>query len=407
MKRRTRKLPEQQQQSEEPLNHNDNITQDLLATPINSFRTNLRLKKVEMDEKKQFSGKHANVVLGQRNLAQLEEIMMTPTRQNCSQTDFLTPHCAIKTQRISNPRNLNDRSYRELLILQELATLHKMRKCSNFVRIYDWFKSGNNDCNTGTPQQINLQFMNYVLEKGDDTLHNLLLKNKNTITLSMYKTILFQILYALQCAHRFQFMHNDLHAKNILIKSLPDNVQGCCFHCDFTFYQTNERILVKITDFGLSQIKTAQGVMIDNTATGGDLFNPFKDAEQIAREFSRVKIAWESEAVKLEEQPKLRSLRRKMQKCQETPNELLDHEFFESLQFQPEFDEEGHISPLKGKKMWYYGDLVPKNVRQKYAVGNTSEAEPLTPVCKRKLDDDMDVSSAAKRQKNPQSTIRE
>lgn len=137
-------------------------------------------KFVPIDDKAE-AGKHAAVLFATR----------TPTTK-----------VAIKKQLIKSPQNVDDRSYRELFILQQLNTL-KLKKeyypgetC--FVGFVDWFKGKEDD-----------QYMHYVLECADVTLDDI-----KIMTLNQYKCIFFQILFALYVAQKeFEFMHNDLHTK--------------------------------------------------------------------------------------------------------------------------------------------------------------------------------------------------
>jgi hypothetical protein len=69
---------------------------------------------------------------------------------------------AVKRQAIHAPRQLTDRSYRELLIFQHLNQLIEKNKCVNFVELIEWFKA---TPNIMTPDRnTNFQLMHYVLE---------------------------------------------------------------------------------------------------------------------------------------------------------------------------------------------------------------------------------------------------
>lgn len=69
---------------------------------------------------------------------------------------------AVKRQVIKSPKHLTDRSYRELLIFQNLNQLAVENKCVNFVEIIEWFKAMPNIM---TPERRgSKQLMHFVLE---------------------------------------------------------------------------------------------------------------------------------------------------------------------------------------------------------------------------------------------------
>ncbi|EFA77245.1 hypothetical protein PPL_12456 [Heterostelium album PN500] len=68
-------------------------------------------------------------------------------------------------------------------------------------------------------------FLNFILEYAD--LNSL----PKELKMDQLKSILFQIIYALSVAQtEFEFVHNDLHEKNILLASLPVDKRYVVFH---------------------------------------------------------------------------------------------------------------------------------------------------------------------------------
>ena len=179
---------------------------------------------------------------------------------------------AIKRQVIKSPKHLTDRSYRELLIFQHLNQLALDNKCTNFVEIIDWFKA---TPNIMTPErQGSKQLMHFVLEYHyiylniyvysnisiliciyNDTTNHLIVKDMlmeqllmttgtTSLPSSSSNVFYFKLcilhhpthqhypfsinpsftkhIYALHVAQKeLEFVHNDLHLRNILLKSLP------------------------------------------------------------------------------------------------------------------------------------------------------------------------------------------
>lgn len=121
-------------------------------------------------EKDSASGKHADVFF-----------ISTPNRNT---------ELAVKRQYVHSPANRKDRTYRELRILHSLSQL----SCEHFVSMIDWFKVRNED-DKENEGDCDDQVMHYVMEYVDLTLNDL-----KEMTLLEFKSILFQILYALYLA---------------------------------------------------------------------------------------------------------------------------------------------------------------------------------------------------------------
>ena len=138
---------------------------------------------------------------------------------------------AIKTQPIRCPKDPNDKAYREHRIMEVLTHKHR---CPNFVRLHGAVKSldeaaavaasaieergGTSDSlrSSGNKQE-HRQRMNLIME-----YVNTCLADYHQLPLKDYRAILFQILFALHSAQTScQFVHNDLHLRNILVQADP------------------------------------------------------------------------------------------------------------------------------------------------------------------------------------------
>jgi hypothetical protein len=230
----------------------------------------LRNKKYRHNDDKRERGKHGEVFF----------VLKSPTAVEKPRSRF-----AIKKQPIRSPRNLADRSYREFFILRQL---NKLKLKSNhyineedfgFVGLVDWFK-GKED----------LQYMHFVLECADMTLNEY-----KSLTLYEYKSIFFQILFALYVSQKeYQFVHNDLHLKNILLKAPNQaNTLSTFKDDDSTWYTIGH--IVKISDFGLSRIRTDKNEVVHNYDFPLTYhFTADTDVNKVVEEFTKVKIKPES-----------------------------------------------------------------------------------------------------------------
>lgn len=128
---------------------------------------------------------------------------------------------AVKQQFVREPDNIRDQAFRECRILLQLNHLRLERKCFNFVHLEQWFKSRppllfGAEHSGDTLTSV---YMYFVL---DFAQRNLYLKQKERVEADEFRSILFQLLYALSVAQReFQFVHHDLHLKNILLQDQP------------------------------------------------------------------------------------------------------------------------------------------------------------------------------------------
>jgi hypothetical protein len=156
-----------------------------------------------------------------------------------------------------------------------------------------------------------------------------------------FKNIIFQIIYSLHCGQKeYEFVHYDLHFKNILIKKIPKNKEKTII-----FLKENEKKYliddihqIKIADFGNSRIKIKEKIIFNPKNSITEIFNPNIDIFQISNELKKFKINWEiSEIDSIEEEKKLLKNFKSMFKLNLiTPLKLLSHKFFDSLIYNDE-----------------------------------------------------------------------
>jgi hypothetical protein len=100
---------------------------------------------------------------------------------------------AIKRQVVKSPLNPSDRAYRELKVLKHLSEIN----CDHFVSMHDWFKVRTPlALDSNTPPSPH-QYMHYILEYAE-----ICLAKVKVLSLSEYKSVLFQILFALYKAQK-------------------------------------------------------------------------------------------------------------------------------------------------------------------------------------------------------------
>lgn len=191
------------------------------------------------------------------------------------------------------------------------------------------------------------------MKQAGQPLHNLIGKDKH-ITLYLFKQILFQILFSLGKAQEAcEFMHNDLHLKNILL-DLPNRTEITKFH-EYTHnentWYVDSKVVITIVDFGLSRINLDDGKIIHNNVHS--VFLPSVDIERLASEFSKFKFSsWSNslndENCTSEEENKEKKMKRNLlqqMRKGEKIFKLLKHPFFDSLQEKPK-----KVSDLIGKE---------------------------------------------------------
>lgn len=314
----------------------------LFSTPHTPFEKVAQRKRVHVEEEYPImQGKHAHVRFAQ-----------------C--TEFVSPHCAVKSQSIRYPKRLSDKSYRELLILEQVTMLCNERKCSAFVRLYDWFKSEQQ-------QQEGFYQMHLVLERGQDTLFGYIVKQGRSLCYDEFRSILFQLLFSLQVAQEeLYFTHNDLHLKNILVKQLPSHVQQTCYSWKgqtWCFsHPPHSRYLVKMTDFGLSRIRLpSSGEELQNHPS--DTFDCIADVQKLGSELGSVKIT--GSTLTSQQKQWVRDIKRQMSMTGALPSDLLQHPMFQECQISTTntttntTTTQTHSLVSHYTTTWYFGDALP------------------------------------------------
>ena len=181
------------------------------------------------------------------------------------------------------------------------------------------------------------------MKQAGEPINNLIGKDKS-VSLYIFKHVLFQILFSLCKAQELcEFIHNDLHLKNILI-DLPERTAITKYHeykNETDIWYIDSKIVVTIVDFGLSRITLDDGTIIHNNVHSE--FLPNVDTERLAAEFSKFKISsWSndfsndsfSSEDEKEEKKQKRNLLQKMRKG-ERISKLLKHPFFNCLMEKP------------------------------------------------------------------------
>jgi len=222
--------------------------------------------------------------------------------------------------------------------LEELNTLKEKEyypnKDSNFISVLDWWKAKDDD----TEEPI----MHYVLECADITLADV-----KQLSLYDYKCILFQILFALHIAQKeYEFVHNDLHAKNILLMNREKSEYLKICDGDNTWFTSG--YVVKITDFGLSRIKLPDSRIIYNkNKPESHIFSQCTDIDSVFSIFDNIQILedswWCSEEIS-RNLKKEKIIQRKKKELQQIRKMVRDFSEVRLLLIQPFFDE------LKEKK---------------------------------------------------------
>ncbi len=277
------------------INHDKLTTKQIILAPIFGWEEATKMKSIVYDDTPPIKGKLAEVYFG--NWKNNNEPV------------------AIKSQIIRDPTNLSDVAYRELIIFQTLNVLQ------GSVELLDWFKTDGGRFADGA------LFMNYVLRKAGEPLVTFA---KQKIELSQYKSILFQVLYFLYEAQtKFEFIHHDLHAKNILIQ-LDKNTTTYSFNDKK--YVNREGVVVKITDYGISRIQIPETKeVIYNTAIGSDSFTPSVDLIKVKDSIGKLKLNWPLNSEKDEKE--LTMIKKIMGKDYSSVNwnSLLGSPFFDSM----------------------------------------------------------------------------
>lgn len=154
--------------------------------------------------------------------------------------------------------------------------------------------------------------------------------------LIQFKRILFQALYALYVAQKeYKFVHNDLHAKNVLLQDENPEKPFLAFQ-DFDRIWYTSGDVVKITDFGLSRLQLETREVVHNPRNSfGEMFSSSRDLEKLAMELPKI-TDWATVPNAEEQRVFLRKVTSKMKQNSTTPKELLREAFFDDLGVRPE-----------------------------------------------------------------------
>lgn len=329
----------------------------LTSTPskLGSHGTDQMISKFIPQDLDSASGKHGEVFF-----------VYTPRR---------TTTLAVKRQPIREPHKISDKAYRELRILQQLSKLNS----KNFISIVDWFKV--HDLNASqsilnrTPGGKNYYqyFMHYVLEFAGTTLA----QHIKQLDVDQVRSITFQIVHALNlAAEEFQFNHNDLHAKNILLKQMDEG--------ELEFYDVMDKLglkrrfqtrfyLVKLCDFGLSRIALKNGEIVYNDSNSiTEMFNPTNDLETLESSLKHVRtIGWNEDDI-----DSWRSLRRTMLSCGNDIRKLVLHPFFDDLRVDTEGLKQQQVK-LENRMKQHSKSLQQNAIAIATHGGSTNKQEPL------------------------------
>ena len=180
------------------------------------------------------------------------------------------------------------------------------------------------------------------MKQAGEPLQSLIGKGKS-ISSYMFKHILFQVLFSLAKAQEAcEFMHNDLHLKNILIDT-PDRTVITKYH-EFSnnnnTWFVDSKIVVTIVDFGLSRITKEDGTIVHNEVH--PVFLPSVDIEHLSSQFNKFKITswcrtYDAPCTEEEEKEQKKLKRALMQRMRkgDAPALLIKHPFFHSMQEKP------------------------------------------------------------------------
>lgn len=185
--------------------------------------------------------------------------------------------------------------------------------------------------------------MNLIMNQAGEPLQSLIGKGK-TISLYIFKQILFQVLFSLAKAQEAcEFMHNDLHLKNILIDNQKENSLTPKYYSyedsNGTWF-VDSTIIITIVDFGLSRITLDDDTVIHNNVH--QHFLPSSDIERLGSEFSKFKISsWSpylNDIASSSEEKEQRGLKRKLMskmKKGHSASKLIQDAFFDSMKSIP------------------------------------------------------------------------
>jgi hypothetical protein len=148
--------------------------------------------------------------------------------------------------------------------------------------------------------------------------------------MSTLKPLLFQVCWALYVANRqLSFIHNDFHFGNILLKSMPKGKVFCEYEDDEgMFWYLETTMTAKISDFGLSTLRTASGEQILCKKIGS-----------IGLDLAGLYLELKAMKISDNDEPEWLSFLRLLRSGHSNPREVLRHPFFRSFRDEPkDFD---------------------------------------------------------------------
>lgn len=153
----------------------------------------------------------------------------------------------------------------------------------------------------------------------------------STLELEEFRSVSFQLFYALYIAQReFQFMHHDLHPRNILLQDAP--ASSCMVYHDGGNVWYLQGAVAKIVDFGLSRIRLKgngpEEVIYNVKDSFSEMFSAQYDIEKLTTELTK--------CTKDTEAKKFLSAVRKEARSHKPTRDILRHSFFDVLKNRPE-----------------------------------------------------------------------
>lgn len=132
-------------------------------------------------------------------------------RRRCSGDGNGSRFSVMKRQPIRD-QAVKEKAAREIRIMEQLSSLSLTHRTPNFIQIEKWFNSSRIPFASTSSATSDLYI---IMEYAEHSLSSL-----RPLSLSLYRSILFQLLFSLSVAqNEFLFVHNDLHLRNILLQS--------------------------------------------------------------------------------------------------------------------------------------------------------------------------------------------
>ncbi len=146
-------------------------------------------------------------------------------------------YSVMKRQAIRD-QAVKEKAAREIRIMEQLSSLALSHRTPNFIQIEKWFNSSRVPFSSTSSSSPDLYI---VMEFAEQSLSSF-----RPLTLPLYRSILFQLLFSLSVAqNEYLFVHNDLHLRNILLQSPSLTRPFLAFHDrgKVWYLQGNRRLL--------------------------------------------------------------------------------------------------------------------------------------------------------------------